>query len=58
MKSVHLLSLCFGMIHATSRPIIGIFAHPTNIGEVIVASYVKWIESAGGQVVPILLKKF
>jgi gamma-glutamyl hydrolase len=35
-------------------PIIGVFAHPiAEHGEYIAASYVKWIESAGGRVVPI-----
>lgn len=38
------------------RPIIGVYAQPASImqgGEYIAASYVKWIESAGGRVVPI-----
>ncbi|CAI5740059.1 unnamed protein product [Hyaloperonospora brassicae] len=35
-------------------PIIGIVAHPiAQHGEYIAASYVKWVESAGGRVVPI-----
>lgn len=35
-------------------PIIGVFAQPlSQHGEYIAASYVKWVESAGGRVVPI-----
>lgn len=35
-------------------PIIGVFAHPSSYhGDYIAASYVKWVESAGGRVVPI-----
>ncbi|RLN93154.1 hypothetical protein BBJ28_00008442 [Nothophytophthora sp. Chile5] len=35
-------------------PIVGIFAHPiSQHGEYLAASYVKWVESAGGRVVPI-----
>ncbi|KAF4316712.1 hypothetical protein BBO99_00008461 [Phytophthora kernoviae] len=35
-------------------PIIGVFAHPiSQHGEYLAASYVKWVESAGGRVVPI-----
>ena len=35
------------------RPIIGIWAYPYYEHEYIAASYVKWIESAGGRAVPI-----
>eukprot|EP01061_Rhynchopus_euleeides_P014922 TRINITY_DN25662_c0_g1_i1.p2 TRINITY_DN25662_c0_g1~~TRINITY_DN25662_c0_g1_i1.p2 ORF type:complete len:322 (+),score=136.52 TRINITY_DN25662_c0_g1_i1:55-1020(+) len=46
---------------ATARPIIGIWAHPSNAltggcggkCEYLAASYVKWVESAGGRAVPI-----
>ncbi len=43
----------------TLRPIIGIIAQPsipqtTPPSQFLIASYVKWIESAGGRVVPIL----
>lgn len=38
----------------TTSPIIGVFAQPlTRHGEYLAASYVKWIESAGGRVVPL-----
>uniref|UniRef100_M4C4I3 folate gamma-glutamyl hydrolase n=1 Tax=Hyaloperonospora arabidopsidis (strain Emoy2) TaxID=559515 RepID=M4C4I3_HYAAE len=45
----------FSVAGASVRgPIIGIFAHPiSRHGEYIAASYVKWVESAGGRVVPI-----
>ena len=36
------------------RPIIGIYAQPSSRhGEYIAASYVKWVESAGGRAIPI-----
>ncbi|GLD98673.1 hypothetical protein PINS_up007390 [Pythium insidiosum] len=39
---------------AKAGPIIGVFAQPiAKHGEYIAASYVKWIEMAGGRVVPI-----
>lgn len=39
---------------AARGPIIGVFAQPiSQHGEYIAASYVKWVESAGGRVVPI-----
>lgn len=39
---------------STRGPIIGVFAQPiSQHGEYIAASYVKWVESAGGRVVPI-----
>ncbi|KAI9921464.1 hypothetical protein PsorP6_000304 [Peronosclerospora sorghi] len=43
------------VVTASARgPIVGVFAHPFSYhGEYIAASYVKWIESAGGRVVPI-----
>lgn len=41
-------------VDAGDRPIIGVFAHPaTSNGDYLAASYVKWVESAGGRVVPI-----
>ncbi|CAH0494004.1 unnamed protein product [Peronospora farinosa] len=45
----------FSIAAASARgPIIGVFAHPSShYGEYIAASYVKWVESAGGRVVPI-----
>ncbi|CAI5718566.1 hypothetical protein KXD40_000135 [Peronospora effusa] len=45
----------FSVAAASARgPIIGVFAHPSSHhGEYIAASYVKWVESAGGRVVPI-----
>jgi gamma-glutamyl hydrolase len=52
-----LIGLCFSY---NLRPIVGILAYPTSSGETqygkyyIAASYVKFIESAGGRVVPIL----
>ncbi|DBA04646.1 TPA: hypothetical protein N0F65_012229 [Lagenidium giganteum] len=50
------LSLVSALVQAASPrgPIIGVFAHPfARHGEYIAASYVKWVESAGGRVVPI-----
>ncbi|CEG36738.1 gamma-glutamyl hydrolase a [Plasmopara halstedii] len=42
------------VVASTHGPIVGIFAHPiSQHGEYIAASYVKWVESAGGRVVPI-----
>lgn len=36
------------------RPIIGVLTHPADSGfHYLAASYVKWVESAGGRVVPI-----
>lgn len=52
-----IVTLILGIIHGREhnlRPIIGIYAQPSSKrGEYIAASYVKWIESAGGRVVPI-----
>jgi gamma-glutamyl hydrolase len=60
MRIILLVSLCFiAFTTATLRPIIGIVALPTDGSETkygnyyIAASYVKFIESAGGRVVPI-----
>ncbi|KAG6961181.1 hypothetical protein JG688_00009235 [Phytophthora aleatoria] len=48
-------ALSLSVVVASARgPIIGVFAHPiSQHGEYIAASYVKWVESAGGRVVPI-----
>lgn len=51
-----LLAVAAPLVQAASPrgPIIGVFAHPISAhGEYIAASYVKWVESAGGRVVPI-----
>jgi len=60
MRTILLVSLCFiAYASATLRPIVGIVALPTSGDETkygnyyIAASYVKFIESAGGRVVPI-----
>ncbi|EGZ26246.1 hypothetical protein PHYSODRAFT_359609 [Phytophthora sojae] len=48
------LSLSLTCAASPRGPIIGVFAHPiSQHGEYIAASYVKWVESAGGRVVPI-----
>lgn len=49
------LALCAHVVAAAQRgPVIGVFAHPAaKHGEYIAASYVKWVEMAGGRVVPI-----
>jgi len=59
--AVVLLSFLIGFcISLNNRPIIGIVAYPSDPSEVhygknyIAASYVKWVESAGGRVVPIM----
>jgi len=53
---VILFFLVFGSVSALNdKPIIGIYAQPSSStgGDYIAASYVKWIESAGGRAVPI-----
>lgn len=55
------LSFFIGLINCSDRPIIGIFTQPSTSKEgncggsclYLAASYVKYIESAGGRVVPI-----
>jgi len=61
----HLLS--FGLVAATDRPIIGVVSQwyrpdyfpglleADNHTSYIAASYVKWLEAAGAQVVPIII---
>jgi len=53
--AVGLAACLLGLVGAVNDyPIIGIFAQPdTDTEDYIVASYVKWVESAGGRVVPI-----
>ena len=58
MLSILTASLVFA---SSERPVIGIWAHPYTstvpecggVCEYIAASYVKWVESAGGRAVPI-----
>ncbi|OQS05514.1 gamma-glutamyl hydrolase [Thraustotheca clavata] len=52
---VMVLWLVVASVALTVNPIIAIMAHPfkNNTSDYIAASYVKWIESAGGRVVPI-----
>jgi gamma-glutamyl hydrolase len=59
MKSLIILTLVV-LAYSTERPIIGILTNPSDTKEYpstdysyFPASYVKWIESAGGLVVPI-----
>ena len=57
MLIASLVALVSTFAAAHNRPIIGIFAQPKwNMGPnrtYIAASYVKWVESAGGRVIPI-----
>ncbi|CAH0480182.1 unnamed protein product [Peronospora belbahrii] len=61
MASMSFYSLLFSValsylitITSAHGPIIGTIAHPASKhGDYIAASYVKWVESAGGRVVPI-----
>ena len=55
------LVLCFffAHVHCTQTPVIGVMSLDYREGNqsFIAASYVKWIESGGGKVVPIHLYK-
>jgi hypothetical protein len=37
----------------TPAPVIGVLSQPGGTGEYIAASYVKWVEAGGAQVVPV-----
>ncbi|KAJ0402385.1 hypothetical protein ATCC90586_010016 [Pythium insidiosum] len=52
---VAVAAMCATVVSAANGgPIIGVFAQPiAKHGEYIAASYVKWVEMAGGRVVPI-----